>query len=432
MHIKKVSIQNLRSIRHFEMEFEQPAGWHVLIGDNGSGKTTILRGMALAIMGLSEARSLPLNLREYVSRDKSEANLYVDLKLHDPGDIAIILSTKIKCEFGLIIKKEGIYNDGEYIDIHPSYHNTVTKNYGHKSFGITQKQYGFSASFGPFRRFTGGNPHWEKIAEANPRAAPHFSLLGEDVALSENLDWLVNLNYKRLEGDEEAKEILTHLKTFINDGELLPHGAKISIISSSGVYLTDVNGKEVSINDMSDGFRSILSMTFEIIRQMVLNPIYGRKVFDSIQKGEIKINVPGVVMIDEVDAHLHPTWQTEIGFWFTKYFPNIQFIVTTHSPLVCRACERGSIWRLAAPGSGEESREITGTDKERLIIGNILDAYGTDLFGQSPVRSRKSDEKRKRLGQLNILHALGKIEDTEEKERLKLQRILTTDDPTGF
>jgi hypothetical protein len=138
------------------------------------------------------------------------------------------------------------------------------------------------------------------------------------------------------------------------------------------------------------------------------------------------------VLIDEIDAHLHPTWQTRIGKWFTKYFPQIQFIVTTHSPLICRASEEGSIWRLTAPGSEEPSAEITGADKDKLIFGNVLDAYGTEFFGKSPVRSTASDEKLDKLGQLNMLAALGKISEEEEKERIQLQQIFTTDDPIGF
>ncbi len=50
MYIKKVVIENIRSISHFEMEFPKPAGWHVLIGDNGSGKTSVLQAMALGIL----------------------------------------------------------------------------------------------------------------------------------------------------------------------------------------------------------------------------------------------------------------------------------------------------------------------------------------------------------------------------------------------
>ncbi len=49
MYIKKVSIQNIRSIDHFEMEFEEPAGWHVIIGDNG-GESSVVRGH-LGLMG---------------------------------------------------------------------------------------------------------------------------------------------------------------------------------------------------------------------------------------------------------------------------------------------------------------------------------------------------------------------------------------------
>ena len=50
---------------------------------------------------------------------------------------------------------------------------------------------------------------------------------------------------------------------------------------------------------------------------------------------------PGVVLIDEVDAHLHPTWQRRIGLWFREHFPKLQFIVSTHSPLICQAATVG-------------------------------------------------------------------------------------------
>lgn len=131
-----------------------------------------------------------------------------------------------------------------------------------------------------------------------------------------------------------------------------------------------------------------------------------------------------MVIIDEIDAHLHPTWQTKIGQWFTTNFPNIQFIVTTHSPLVCRACENGSIWRLAAPGSLNKSEQITGIDKDRLIFGNVLDAYGTEVFGKSITISEQGNIKRNRLGELNIKSIMGEdIPDSEQKELEELKEI---------
>jgi hypothetical protein len=196
------------------------------------------------------------------------------------------------------------------------------------------------------------------------------------------------------------------------------------------ILFVDGKGDAVKVTDMSDGYRSILSMTFELIRQMVLT--YGtEKVF--VNNGETdSINLPGVVLIDEVDAHLHPTWQTRIGQWFTKYFPNIQFIITTHSPLVCRAAEMGSIWRLAAPGSNQVPGEITGEEKDKLVKGNILDAYGTEIFGSSPVRSAVGNQQLERLGRLNMLYVLGKISDAENMERIALQKIHSTDVATGL
>jgi hypothetical protein len=139
------------------------------------------------------------------------------------------------------------------------------------------------------------------------------------------------------------------------------------------------------------------------------------------------ITPPGVVLIDEVDAHLHPTLQTRIGEWFTTYFPNIQFIVTTHSPLICRAAETGSIWRLAAPGSGEESGEVTGAARDRLLYGNVLDAYGTEVFGEDVAIGTAAAGKRQRLALLNQ-KSIGGEEMTaeEEQEYRQLQRMLPT------
>ncbi len=128
-------------------------------------------------------------------------------------------------------------------------------------------------------------------------------------------------------------------------------------VSSDGVVFKDPNGSNLAINELSDGYRSILSLTFDLIRQMV--SFFGYKdVFRNLPKKGMNIDLPGVVIIDEIDAHLHPSWQKRIGYWLTKYFPSIQFIVTTHSPLVCHAAERGSVWRLASPGSDQTSGKV--------------------------------------------------------------------------
>lgn len=428
MYIQKVVIKNIRSISHFEMTFPTPAGWHVLIGDNGAGKSSIVRSIALALIGPTDAQALRLPLLNWIREgiDSSETTLTIHRDQNYDGysgqkrplmkpfeaSIKITKESSAGFEIGKIEKdgKSGV-NPFEYI--------------------WSGKAGWFSTAFGPFRRFTGGDKDWSKVYYSNPRAAAHLSVFGEDVALTESLEWLSFMKFQSFENLGSANTTLEALKIFINEGGLLPHDAQLKDISSAGVSFIDGNGCKVDVNQLSDGFRSLLSLIFELIRQLVKT--YGEdEVFKEILNGEMIINKPGVVLIDEVDAHLHPTWQTRIGQWFTQYFPNIQFIVTTHSPLVCRACEKGSIWRLSAPGSNMKSQEIIGIDKQKLIYGNILDAYGTEIFGENVVRSEESNEKLDKLGKLNIKSALGKTTPAEDKERKELQKILSTDAPTGF
>jgi predicted ATP-binding protein involved in virulence len=117
----------------------------------------------------------------------------------------------------------------------------------------------------------------------------------------------------------------------VNLEGFLPFGAKLDRVSSKAVQFLDGDGYQVNIEDLSDGYRSILSMTLELIRQLAAE--YGP--MQIFSPDGTQIVVPGVVLVDEIDVHLHPTWQRRVGLWFREHFPQIQFIVTTHSPLVC-------------------------------------------------------------------------------------------------
>ncbi|MCO6491037.1 MAG: AAA family ATPase [Phaeodactylibacter sp.] len=422
MYITKVKIKNIRTIEHFIMEFpENAAGWHVLIGDNGSGKTSLVRSISLGLIGIEQSGFFRQNWDNWLSKKK------------DSGTISVWISVDEKYDS---FSKENSYRAGE-----GSFHSHIiferTKDkvladrpvgygtyYGKNPWNLEGAQGWFSAAFGPFRRFTGGSDEWQSVWSSFPKISAHLSAFSENVALTECIKWLVELNHKRLEKRPEGK-ILNDIIRFINQGNLLPQNAKLYEVTSEGVFFKDGNSTKVNIIELSDGFRSILSMTLELVRQMVqvFNP---EVVFQQVKNGGEAIDVPGVVLIDEIDAHLHPTWQARIGEWFLKYFPKIQFIVTTHSPIICRAAEHGSIWRLTAPGSDEPSREITGKERDRLIYGNVLEALGTEAFGSEVVRSDESKKMLKRMSELNIKSIRGQLDEKEEKELQELKSILPT------
>jgi predicted ATPase len=428
MYIQKAEIKNIRSIVDFEIEFKKPAGWHVLIGDNGAGKTTIIRSMALALIGLPQAQGLRANWDDWVKRYENNGNikLYLSESVNSAmyeSELKFTELDKPRLSGGLRVTPQPT---GMLLNWEPAQTVSISGNGWSNTFGS------FSVAFGSYRRFDSGNEQWKKIFE-NPSfasLAAHLSVFGEDIAFTEVISWLKYLDYQSLEENKGSRHTLESINKLINhkdnDESFLPHNTTLENVNSEGVFLKDGNGIIMSVNQMSDGYRSALSLLFELIRQFVR--VYGaEKVFKNFEEGKMEIDLPGVVLVDEIDAHLHPTWQTRIGQWFLKYFPKLQFIVTTHSPLVCRAAENGSIWRLAAPGSDEKSGEITGDERNRLIYGNVLDA--TEVFGPGLTISEKSIEKQEELVKLSKMKMAGVINGKDEEKLTKLRRTFTTNDP---
>jgi tetratricopeptide (TPR) repeat protein len=223
---------------------------------------------------------------------------------------------------------------------------------------------------------------------------------------------------------DENEWLALQLRTFINESKLLPTGTEFKGMSAEGPIFRDSNGQTVPVTQLSDGFRSILSLAFELIRQLI--HFYGLAAVFPPNSTYGVIALPGVVLIDEVDTHLHPTWQTRIGQWFTKCFPQLQFIVTSHSPLICRAVteDTGSIWRLPTPGQGQEAEEVTGVERQRLRLGTVLDAYGTGLFGGHEVeQAAEATALLTERASLSAKEAVGKLTAAERKRLRELQQL---------
>lgn len=440
MYIRKVEINNIRSIGDFSMEFPEgkESGWHVLIGDNGAGKSSIVRSISAALIGPEEIGSVRLYWEEWLSQRTASGSIKLELmydsKFDKTGQARPLKHQAVSNE--IMLKRNGrVVMES----------NINAKSLNPKNYNWGDNKGWFSVAYGPFRRFTGGNPEWNKVYYSAPKAGAHLSVFGEDIALTEALEWLKDLDRRRLKEKEsaamagmvnepngqyksEADTVFHRLRQFINESGLLPHNTSFSGVDIEGEpEFVDGNGNTIKITQLSDGYRSILSMTFELIRQMVR--VYGASsVFQSANARVPQFDIPGVVLIDEIDAHLHPSWQTRIGQWFTQYFPQIQFIVTTHSPLICRACEKGSIWRLAAPGSDRISGEVTGEDKDKLIYGDVLDAYETDVFGAKITRGEEGREKQEEYRRLVYKENYGQKMSADEQKQLKhLKSIFHTD-----
>ena len=388
MHLRSIHIENLRSIRELEWTFDvgHEPGWHVVLGNNGSGKSSVLRAI---VLGLLRELDVEQQLRQDTARWVRRGAEKYEIRLEMSG-----------------------------------FHTSRSSD--PKSMEERWKRH-FSSSFGPFRRL--GSRHRAK-PEVSATVARHLSLFGENDELADGLEWLKDLEFRAgwarehgTESTEQAAALLPRVRAFINETGLLPFGARLGDITPDGVQFVDGSGIELAVEELSDGYRSTIGMTFELIRQLAEH--YGANEIWSSERPPM-ITAAGIVLIDEVDAHLHPSWQREIGGWFTSWFPNIQFIVTTHSPLICQAAERGSILRLPDPGQDEAPRVVTGLERERLLFGNVLDALATDSFGRVPTRSDAGRRKLERLAELNQKSLREGLDESELDEREHLLEMLPT------
>lgn len=465
-------------------------GWHVILGENSSGKSSIVKAITMCLIGPQLSNKLPtmdwkswlynydsnlvnfssidlvvgnkdmihdnevktinssitiydhkndgIVINRYLARDQLESevknklekyleNSFNDIKVKYKVSNRKLTQKSFEKEFeslGKRLKSEVI----EDVTLNVKYQIDNKERLLSNLYSNEDNNGWFSMSFGPYRRFNGGDPEWGSIGFGNQKLAAHITAFGEDFAISEPINWLIKLDHQIKESNEDAKKIKDLIFNFINETDLLPLNIKIKEINSDGVFFIDNNSNTIHINNLSDGIRSVLSLTLEMVRQLIRS--YGIEIVIKNWKNvdsKFSFDLDGVIIIDEIDLHLHPSWQTEIGKWFTNVFPNIQFIVTTHSPLICRACtQKSKIWKLNSSSSSSIT-EITEIEKEKLISGNILDAYGTELFGSSPVNFKANINKKQELGRLKAKKAIVGLNEDEKNQLLKLEKVLSTD-----
>lgn len=228
------------------------------------------------------------------------------------------------------------------------------------------------------------------------RASRFITLFHEAASLAEGVTWLVNLHLRRLEGRPGAEQLLDSVLALLTD-DLLPDDYRIQKVDSDGLWVTH-RSRTFPLREMSDGLRTVTAFILDLVRH--LHTAHGTLPAERTADGTLAISLPGVVLVDEIDAHLHVSWQQRIGDWLKAHFPRIQFIVTTHSPYICQAADPGGLIRLAGPDEDAPPRVIEDELYQRIVYGSGDDAVLSDLFGLDSPYSPRAVGLRRELADL--------------------------------
>jgi energy-coupling factor transporter ATP-binding protein EcfA2 len=404
MFIKHIVLKNIRGFADLDFELARPdgtyAGWTVFTGDNGSGKSTLLKAIAVGLVGKDTSRSLQLNFNRWI-RDgaaQGESSIQLDIVRREDDDELVETG---RAPAAVFPAKIAFRNGGKETTLHPEIPDSVrgrrTYQTPDRTIWSAEARGWFSCGYGPFRRVFGASPEATRQMVA-PMTERFVTMFQEAASLAEVDQWLRQLKHKELENRDAEREQLALVMELLRD-DLMPNKITVDRVDSDGLWLKDPNGVRLAWGEMSDGYRAAAALLADIVRHLI--GTYGLKgLTEKITTGKTVIRRSGVVLIDEIDAHLHPEWQRQIGFWLKSHFPNLQFLVTTHSPIICQAADPNGLFVLPEPGSDHQPRPLTD-DEYKKVIGSRPDTILlTPAFGLQNTRSPRAVEARAKLAKL--------------------------------
>ncbi len=394
--IQKIHIGKVRHLENIDISIDDKERKHlILTGKNGSGKTSVLEGIRDFLKAVENGEfnnfsNLQKQVEKY-QKNIDELNIKlknIDKQSEDYGNTRFEISNeeRNRDNFQNIIDKYTSMVTFEISDDTYLYYH-----YTHNNFIIT---------FFPAQRI---------FKPVIPKNAEKINL-PKVTQLSDRLNtvfikYLVDLDYKssRAYKDKDQKtiqEIENWFSTFSSFLKIIfgDDSLEIKFYESEQGYNFRIYTKDrepFDLTTLSDGYASILNLVTELILRM--------------ENKQVKnYDVQGIVLIDEIETHLHIDLQKKILPFLTTFFPKIQFIVTTHSPFVLSSISDAVIF-----------------DLEKKIRVEDLSAYAVDGIIEGYFESDKySTEIKEKVVRYESLLALTNPNMSEKEEILSLRKLL--------
>jgi len=393
MFLKSIHLNNVKCFSDLALSFEDENGgtrkWTLLLAENGMGKSTLLKAIALITGGSDAIMDLlgePANWVRYKTQR---------------CEISAVLVTNEKEERNINLRIEPEDTRADVI-----VKNKESLAWLDKALDKKNKNY-FVLGFGASRRLNTVNSRRAKPSVfTNNRAQCVATLFDPDAATTPIDSWAMDLDYlKNRTGLETVRKVLSNL---------LPEVKFHRIDKASGHLLFDTPDGIVPLHCLSDGYLAMAAWIGDLLFRVLEN-------FDELK--EQPLTTKGLLLIDEVDLHLHPKRQRELFSFLDEWLPNFQFVTTTHAPMTAQQAGEGELHCLTREAGKIRIYPFPGNPKTLLLHQLVM----------SPVFGLDTDESKAVADMKNRYRHLRDKADLSSKEQKELDKLsaFLTDLPTG-
>jgi predicted ATP-binding protein involved in virulence len=370
MFLKEIELTNLKCHENLYLSFEKPGNTSAirkitfLLGENGTGKSALLKAIALITAGSSALGDLLGVSDDWIKNGRDFCEIAATLSTAE-GELREI---KLRIERGFQLK-DIIERNTESLEMIDRAISHADRNY-------------FVAAYGASRRLNRDSQFFRNSSEfSSPRALNIQSLFNPDATLVSLTNWAIDLDYT---GEEDGiKTVKKALDAFLVDNvkfKTIDRKKKLLIFSTSD--------GEIPLNQLSDGYQNVMAWVGDLMY----------RINENFSNFNDPLKARGLLLIDEIDLHLHPKWQRQLHAFLQAKLPNFQVVATTHSPLTAQQTDEGELYALRREQKKVELIPFNGAPNKMLLHQILM----SPVFGVESDESLKIEKAKTKVRELSL------------------------------
>jgi predicted ATPase len=334
MYIKSISLKNFKGFDDITLSFEkenqkEARQWTILLGENGVGKSNFLKAIALLCIG--NRIELMLSSEELIQYGHQVSSIKAVFDIDGNAEERIIA-------FGTVMDYQNTSN--------PKLKNLLV------------------VAYGATRGLNLGNHLGNSSIYKNKDTQAIGNLFNPNSALYSITTWAMEMDY--IKGEKGLKIVKQALEGFLQDINFVgidKEKRQLMFKTSDGIF---------ALEQLSDGYKNMAAWFGDLMSRIT----------EHYKDIENPLLAKGILLFDELELHLHPTWQRKLYDFISEKLPNFQVIATTHSPLTAQQAQENELYALKRFNNRIELIPFVGSPR-KMLINQLL---------MSPVFGISSDE----------------------------------------